>query len=153
MDADGRALAQGAGAGLVATGTMSAEMLIGRWSGLLGEAPPHRIADRTLAALGRPPGPGTSPVRGGLTAVGHFGFGAAIGALFALSQHRAPVPLAPVPRGLLVATLVWFVSYQGWVPALGLLPPIHRDRPGRTATMLVAHWIYGATLGLCLRRR
>jgi len=53
---------------------------------------------------------------------------------------------------VLAASLVWFVSYQGWVPALGLLPPAHRDRPGRPATMLIAHWVYGATLGACLGR-
>ena len=31
--------------------------------------------------------------------------------------------------------------------SLGILPPPERDQPGRPATMLLAHWVYGATLG------
>jgi len=53
MDADGRALGAGALAGLVATGTMSAAMLVGQRLGFLGEAPPHRIAAAALGALGQ----------------------------------------------------------------------------------------------------
>jgi hypothetical protein len=44
------------------------------------------------------------------------------------------------------------VSYEGWVPAAGIMPPAHRDRPSRSATMVVAHAVYGAVLGLWTRR-
>jgi hypothetical protein len=47
---------------------------------------------------------------------------------------------------MMYATGIWLVSYQGWVPALGIMPPASRDRRGRVATMLVAHWVYGAAL-------
>ncbi len=152
MDTDGRALGAGALAGLVATGTMSAAMLVGQRLGLLGESPPHRIADAALGVRGHRRGRGGAALRNGLMATGHFGFGAALGAALAALHRRVPAPLGPIPRGLLAASLVWFVSYQGWVPALGLLPPVHRDRPGRPVTMLIAHWVYGATLGACLGR-
>ena len=50
--------------------------------------------------------------------------------------------------GALYATGIWLVSYQGWVPALGIMPAASRDRRGRVATMLAAHWVYGAALGV-----
>jgi hypothetical protein len=70
MDADGRALGAGALAGLAATGTMSAAMW-GAWRlGFLGEAPPHRIADATLGALGQRHKRWTGALRNGLMTAG-----------------------------------------------------------------------------------
>jgi hypothetical protein len=51
---------------------------------------------------------------------------------------------------------VWAVSYQGWIPALGILPKASEDRPARPAVMVTAHVVYGAVLGALeerLRRR
>ena len=48
---------------------------------------------------------------------------------------------------------VWAVSYLGWIPALGLLPPPYRDNPRRAWTTLTAHLVYGAVLGAGLSRR
>jgi hypothetical protein len=48
------------------------------------------------------------------------------------------------------ATAVYAISYLGWIPALNLMPAAGEDRPGRSVTMLVAHWVYGATLGAVL---
>ena len=48
---------------------------------------------------------------------------------------------------MIYATGIWLVSYQGWVPALGIMAPASRDRRGRVVTMLAAHWVYGAALG------
>ena len=42
---------------------------------------------------------------------------------------------------------VYAVSYAGWVPALGALPPADRDRPSRQLVMAAAHLVYGAVLG------
>lgn len=150
MGKDGRALRDGAVAGLVATATMSTVMLAARRLGLMGEPPPQRIADAALEAVGQRRSPAW--LRKGLAVTGHFGFGAALGTACALAHRRYPAPLAPIPRGLIVGSIVWFGSYQGWVPALGIMPPARRDRPGRPATMLAAHWVYGATLALCLGR-
>ena len=61
------------------------------------------------------------------------------------ARRSAPIAAA---IGALYATGIWLVSYQGWVPALGIMPPASRDRRGRVATMLVAHWVYGAVLGV-----
>jgi hypothetical protein len=39
------------------------------------------------------------------------------------------------------------VSYEAWVPMLGALPPLHRQRPRRRQPLLAAHVVYGAVLG------
>lgn len=148
MGEESRALRDGTAAGMVATATMSLVMLAARRLGLLGEPPPKRITDAVLGAVGRKRAPNW--LKNGLATASHFAFGGTIGVLFSLAHRRFPQPVGLVPRGIVVASVVWFVSYQGWVPALRLMPPARRDRPGRPATMLVAHWVYGATLALCL---
>ncbi len=42
---------------------------------------------------------------------------------------------------------IWVVSYWGWLPSLGILPPPDRDRVDRQASMLVAHLVFGLALG------
>jgi hypothetical protein len=145
-----RVVAEGAGAGLVATVAMSAVLLAARRVVALGEPPPKRIADAALHALGeeRPP----DWLRNVSAVVGHFGFGMTVGVLFTLLHRLRPQPLGPIPRGIGFASIVWFASYQGWIPALGIMPPALRARPERSMTMLVAHWVYGATLGACIGR-
>ena len=69
-------------------------------------------------------------------------------ALFALVERRPHPPVPTVPAGILFGTAVWLVSYQGWVPALGIMAPPSRDRPGRPQAMLAAHLLYGAVLGV-----
>ncbi len=79
----------------------------------------------------------------------HFGYGAAGGALFALLTALVRPALF---AGVLAGLAIWKASYDGWIPALGILPPPDRDERGRTATMLLAHVAYGAALGLTLDR-
>jgi hypothetical protein len=77
----------------------------------------------------------------------HVGFGAAAGAIFA-NLERGPKPVLPfLPAGMLFGAAVWLVSYQGWIPAAGIMPPASRDRPGRPQSMLAAHLVFGAVLG------
>ncbi len=136
-----RDLVRGAESGVLATAAMSAVMLAGDRAGLMSDQPPKRIVRALL------PGHGHRPKRGErvLGALAHFGFGAAGGAAFALlcGGRRAPVTL-----GVTYGLAIWFVSYQGWVPKLGVLPPIPEDRPGRQAVMAAGHVVYGATLAL-----
>jgi hypothetical protein len=137
-----------AGAGLVdgalATVPMSAVMWIAQRSGWMGRMPPAKITDAALDAAGAEETPG--PARRAASALLHLGFGAAAGGLFAWWSARGNRRAGPL-QGAAFGTLVWLGSYAGWVPALGILPPPHRDRPGRQPVMLVAHWVYGAVLG------
>jgi hypothetical protein len=136
-------------AGAVATISMSAVMFAAQHLGLMGEQPPRTLTTRALARAGiahRVPEPAHDVV----AAVAHIGFGAAVGAAFAVASTRS----GPVPRsqsaGALLATGVWAGSYLGWGPSLRLTPPAHGGlRPA--VSMIVAHWVYGATLVLVLR--
>lgn len=160
-----RALLLGAAAGAAATMAMSMLMLVAQRSGLLGRTPPRHIVEHTLSHLHIR----TKVSRRNrqlLTAVAHFGFGAAQGALYAalhqwVARHPQPPLEAPRPEitvapsaatGVPFALLVWAVSYAGWIPALGILPSPARDRPGRPMSMVLAHVVYGVALASILKR-
>ena len=137
----------GAIAGLGATAVMSAAMLAARRAGLTGTLPPEHIADAAIEEItDRPARPEERTL---VAPVAHLGFGAAAGAIFALIRRASGFrgPVASVVGALLFANLVYVTSYQGWVPALRIMPPASRDDAGRVGTMVVSHWIYGAVLG------
>jgi uncharacterized membrane protein YagU involved in acid resistance len=80
------------------------------------------------------------------TWVNHFGYGAACGALYgALAANRRVPPLA---AGVGFGLAVWAGSYLGWLPAAGILRPATEHPPRRTALMIAAHVVWGATTGL-----
>ena len=89
------------------------------------------------------------------TAAGAFSglFGVGGGVLFTLLHDRLRPPGPTILYGVCFGLAVWAVSYQGWIPKLGILPAAHRDRPGRRRTMVVGHVLYGAVLGLVAKGR
>jgi hypothetical protein len=140
-----RNLLRGAISGAVATAAMSVVMVAGERAGMMADQPPKRIARAAL------PGHKHRRKRGEevLGAIAHVGFGSASGALFGLmtrGQH------APVPLGVAYALTIWVGSYAGWVPRLGILPPIPCDQPGRQAVLAAAHLVYGAALARTMNR-
>ena len=138
-------LLDGALAGVVATAAMSVFMLGAKRVGALGEPPPRRLTRRLLSHLG-PLAPRGRQLDAAALA-NHFAFGSTMGAVFGLALRR-PTPL----RGVLFGLGVWTVMYTKALPRLGLMPPAHRDRPGRPSAMIAAHLVYGATLAACQRR-
>lgn len=147
-----RGAARGFGAGLVATTTMSATMFALQKLGLLGRMPPRLLTERTLARFGlrRKTSKRTRKL---LTALNHFGFGGTMGALFEIGRSAvaarrgtAGSRAAQLGAGVAFGSLVWAASYAGWIPAVGLMPLPHRDRPFRPASMILAHWVFGSTL-------
>jgi len=142
----GRAL-RGAIAGAGATAIMSIVMMASERVGLMGRHPPERIAEHGLEASDEAPDERAVKAVG---AVAHFAFGTAGGAAFGViagardpgTAQRLAVPWA---------IAIWLVSYFGWIPAMHVLPPPSEDRPGRAWTMLVAHLVYGASLGTLWR--
>jgi hypothetical protein len=124
---------------------MSTVMFAAKRLGLMGEMPPEKITARLLDRVGWRSRSGRS--QDILSAVSHVGFGAASGALFAAVERRPRPPFPTVAAGMLFGAAVWFISYQGWVPALGIMAPPSRDRPGRPQAMFAAHLVYGAVLG------
>ena len=129
---------RGAAAGAVATVAMSGVMLALRRP--MGEQPPDAITTSAAHAVGADP---TERQADAMAVAAHLGFGAGTGALYALGPRVGP----PVLRGVLTGLALWAVSYQGWIPALGILPKASEDRPARPAVMVLAHVVYGAVLG------
>ena len=133
-----RGAVRGAAAGVVATGAMSALMLALREQ--VGEQPPDAIVKHAARGVGMTP---TEREADAMAVVVHVGFGATIGAAYALLPRVG----SPAARGLVTAMTVYAASYQGWIPALGILPRATQDRPGRPAVMVAAHVVYGTVLG------
>jgi len=52
--------------------------------------------------------------------------------------------------GAAMGALTWAVGYLGWLPATGLVRPIHRQKPTRTASALVSHLAYGTVAAVPL---
>jgi hypothetical protein len=132
-------------AGAAAIFPMTAWMLVGQASTRHGEQPPKRILRKAAHRVQIPArrfGAATLLA----TAVAHVGVGGGLGALYAAVVHRS-TPL----RGMAFGTAVWAVSYAGLLPALRLMPPPHRDKPGRAVTILTAHLVYGAALHAALK--
>lgn len=141
---------RGALAGTFATGVMSLFMLAARRASWLGTAPPKKLTDRFLRALGHSPRAWSSWP---LATLNHAAFGAAAGIPFALASARLRTLTGRALAGSVYGALVWSAMYQGVLPALELMPRPRRDRPGRPSAMLVAHLLYGAALGTTAARR
>jgi hypothetical protein len=134
---------RGALAGVAATGAMSAFLYAAQHAGALRKQPP-RIILESLA-------PELPPARSRpLSLAAHFGYGAAGGACYALLTRVIP---RNAVTGAVFGLAIWAASYEGWLPALGILPPAHRDRRSRVKTMITAHVIYGASLGMRATRK
>lgn len=146
MQRDLEAMLDGAIGGVAGTATMSAVMLAAGKFGVMGEQPPKRIAEATLEAVGVHHPQDETQVA--LASFAHVGFGAVTGALFAVLHRRLQLPLSEPLHGMVFATLVWGLTYKGVIPQLGIMPPPERDRPAtRPLAMVVAHEVFGATLG------
>ncbi len=114
--------------------------------------PPRLISDRFLEAVRMKQ---KTPPRGRrvLAAALHFLFGGTCGALLGAASAALPIRSRRATMGtaLAYAAGIWAASYAGWVPALRVLPPPHHDRKDRQTAMLLAHLVYGATLGTSLK--
>ncbi|MBW3625283.1 MAG: DUF1440 domain-containing protein [Armatimonadetes bacterium] len=78
-----------------------------------------------------------------LSALSHLGYGAFWGALYGLWSGNKNKNIA---RGMAFGLGVWAIGYAGWVPALGILNPPHREHRNREVRLLLAHLVYGAAL-------
>jgi len=147
------ALLRGAISGAIATVPMTVPILAAQRLGLFRTPPPEQISDKVAwysNFLPERSEPGFTPVWLGA----HLGYGAACGAIYTLARPVLPGP-GPV-AGVLFGGAVWGVGYLGFLPALDLYPAPEDDATPRTATMILAHAVFGialATLDQRLRLR
>ena len=144
-------LLTGAAAGFAATGPMTAVMealhtLLPREE--QDPLPPRQVMERGAEAAGvehELDDEGTEAA----TAVAHFGFGTAAGALLGLLAARSQSPtLAGVGYGL----GVWAASYLGILPAAGLYKSARNEPARRHGLMIAAHVVWGAVAGKVLQQ-
>ncbi len=140
--------AWGAGAGLVAVVPMSGVMFAAQRVGPVGELDPEIITEAGLGAAGVE---ASETTRDLLSSLAHLGFGAGMGALYGLVSPR--LARAPLLTGALYGLVVCGASYQGWIPALGIAPPLSERGPARRSMQVLAHVVYGAVLGQLADRR
>jgi uncharacterized membrane protein YagU involved in acid resistance len=141
-------LSQGALAGLVATLPMTIFMR-SAWKRLPEHEkyalPPRQITRKVI----KPVRKRSERTQKALTLFLHFMFGAAAGLIYGAVEEKVPVP--PAVKGPLAGMVVWTGSYLGWIPALGILPSAVEHPRRRNLLMIVAHLIWGLTLGAFAR--
>ncbi|MFC6490258.1 DUF1440 domain-containing protein [Nitratireductor sp. GCM10026969] len=132
-------LAFGALAGLSATMAMTAAMRH-LWPSLEPQdrypLPPREIVEDAA-----PPAPERSKRL--LSVLAHFGFGAVVGAAYALLPERRR-------NGVVYGLTVWAASYLGWLPGLGILKPATEHPAERNLLMIAVHVVWGGTLAAAL---
>ena len=79
------------------------------------------------------------------TGVTHFGYGAAMGGVYATMSPFISLP-AEV-KGAAFGMAVWAGSYLGWLPAAGIRPPATRRPTSENAMLVASHIVYGVVLG------
>lgn len=90
------------------------------------------------------------PARSAATVAGHFGYGALVGAIYAVTcGTRRDRPLA---AGAAFGLAVWGASYLGWIPAARIMRPATEQPTERTALMIAAHLVFGTATALAADR-
>ena len=137
---------RGAAADTADTVPTSILMLAAQKAALMEKQLPEKITEAALDEAVQEPVEEAvdEPVENILSVVNHLAFGAAAGATFGIIRRDE---LPDIGQGIAFGIAVWAVSYQGWIPALNILPPPQRDRRGRPTSMVAAHVVFGAVLG------
>jgi uncharacterized membrane protein YagU involved in acid resistance len=151
-DSSFRRLFQGAAAGFVATAPMTVAMLLG-WMLLPRHEkyplPPREITEEIAERAGIEDQVSEAELVAASLA-SHFAYGALNGAGYGLIQQNVPLPASI--KGMLAGLAIWAGSYLGWLPALALLRPATQHPWRRNLLMIIAHIIWGATVGEITRK-
>ena len=142
-----RKLLQGGLAGFVATAPMSVSMLIG-WMLLPKREkyplPPRLITGKVTERLGIKNRLSEDQLAA-LTVLSHFGYGALFGSIYTYFDQK--IRMDPAMKGAFAGLWLWAGSYLGWLPAAGILRSAIHHPWRRNLLMIVAHLIWGVTLG------
>ncbi len=69
-----------------------------------------------------------------------LGYGMTFGALYATTRPRAKQALL---EGLVLGLACWAVGWLGWLPKVGLMPPVWRHQPKQIARPVAEHALFG----------
>lgn len=143
----------GAAAGLLATAPMTLAMKLMHEQLPREEQyplPPRQVTEGLAEKVGVNEHLGEEE-REAATWASHFAYGTACGALYgALSGRGLDRHAAAAGAGFGVA--VWAGSYLGWLPAAGVLAPATEHPARRTALMVAAHLVWGASAGVLVAK-
>lgn len=86
------------------------------------------------------------------TSVSHYGYGAAMGAIYGALVSSSLLRPSPV-TGVGFGVAVWAASYLGWLPAINSRASANHQSRKNNTTMLLAHLVWGVSLGAldCLK--
>ena len=107
--------------------------------------PPRQVTMNAAAKAGVGPPPDESE-RTGLTLAAHFGYGAAMGALYTPLGKKFPLP--GILKGVLFGLVVWTASYLALLPMSGMSESGQREPVRRNLMMIAAHIVWGSAMGL-----
>jgi hypothetical protein len=71
-----------------------------------------------------------------------LGYGVTFGALYAALRPRGGDPLTD---GAILGAVCWAAGYLGWLPALGLMPPVGQQTAEQVLVPAAEHVAYGVT--------
>jgi putative membrane protein len=86
----------------------------------------------------------------GSSIVSHFGYGAAMGALYTTLTRQ--IHLQPVLKGTLFGLVIWAASYLGWMPLADIPVAAPREPIRRNMMMILAHVVWGSVTGAVAAR-
>jgi uncharacterized membrane protein YagU involved in acid resistance len=139
----------GAAAGLLATAPMTVWMAAARrWLPWRSQEPlpPRQITHNALQSVELTDNV-SKDQEAILTAVNHFAYGAGAGALYGRLHTDGSAPAAAM-SGAIYGLGVWSGSYFGLMPAMGLYRSAANETAERNALMIIAHIVWGGSLGL-----
>jgi uncharacterized membrane protein YagU involved in acid resistance len=79
--------------------------------------------------------------------LGHLAYSAGLGALYGVARREVDSGPAPV-AGAIFGLAVWAVSFEGWMPGLGVMPATTDLPPKKRAPDIMGHVIYGVAMAL-----
>ena len=146
---DGRKLLIGAAAGMIATAPMTLFMIAA--FKLLPRReqyplPPRQVTMGVLEAVHVDQPIDEPAEKSAVTLGAHFLYGAAAGALYSPVAGGTGLPRAL--EGAALGATVWTVSYAGYLPVIGLMPPPTNTPVRRNVLMFVANVLWGVATAL-----
>jgi len=69
-----------------------------------------------------------------------IGYGLTFGSLYTLLRPQGG---SPVVDGIILGIANWATGYLGWLPALGLMPPVWRQQAPQAIAPIAEHALYG----------